>query len=100
MSTKPPALRWDGEDLLVRIKLQPRASADELVGMHDGMLKIRVTAAPVDGRANEAVLALIAHTFGVPKSRVTLEQGAGAREKQLRIVRPGQIPPQLLLLVS
>lgn len=91
-------LRWDGEDLIVRVHLQPKASRDEIVGMHGGALKVRVMAPPLEGRANASLIGLLAAAFGIPRSRVTLEHGASGREKSLRLIRPGRIPARLLHL--
>lgn len=83
---------WDGDDLILRIQVQPRASRDELAGLHGDRLKVRLTAPPVDGRANAALQALLAETFGVPKYRVILLTGESGRSKRVRIVNPGRIP--------
>jgi uncharacterized protein YggU (UPF0235/DUF167 family) len=50
----------------LRVRLQPRARREEIVGSRDGMLVVRVTEPPVDGRANAALCRLIARTLGVP----------------------------------
>lgn len=63
----------------------PRASRDELAGVRDGRLLVRVTAPPLDGRANAAVCALIAKRAGVPKGAVSVVRGETARDKRVRI---------------
>lgn len=73
----------DGCEIVVR--LQPRASANEVVGERDGVLLVRVTAAPVDGRANEALCRLIAKRARVGVRSVAVVRGAGAREKVVRV---------------
>lgn len=95
-STASSPLQWDGEDLLVQVRLQPRASADAIVGVHAGALKVRVTAPPVEGAANRRAIALLAAAFSVAKSRVTLESGAGSRDKRFRIHQPQRVPAGLL----
>ena len=60
--------RWDGEDLLLAVHLQPKASKDEFAGLHGDRLKIRLTAPPVEGKANAHLMAFLAKAFGVPNS--------------------------------
>jgi uncharacterized protein len=67
------------------VRLQPRAGANEIVGERDGALVVRVTAAPVDGRANDALCRLIAKRLRVGSQRVAVVRGAGAREKLVRV---------------
>ena len=67
------------------VRLQPRARRDEVVGERDGKVVIRVTAPPVDGRANDALCRLIAKAAGVAPSRVRVVRGHTAREKVVRI---------------
>jgi uncharacterized protein YggU (UPF0235/DUF167 family) len=62
-------------DAQIRVRLQPRASRDELLDVRDGVLRARVSAPPVDGRANVALCALIARTAGVAASRVSIVRG-------------------------
>ena len=69
----------------LRIRLQPRARRNEIVGERDGAVLIRVTAPPVDGRANEALCRFIAKKAGVAPSRVTLVRGHTARDKTLNV---------------
>ena len=69
----------------LRVRLQPRARRDEVVGERDGSVLIRVTAPPVDGKANEALCRLVAKKAGVAPSRVTLVRGHTARDKTLDV---------------
>jgi|SRR5690606_2962045 len=84
--------RWDGEDLLLDCHLQPKASRDEFAGLHGERLKIRLTAPPVEGKANAQLLAFLAAAFGVAKSQVRLESGELNRQKRVRIERPRRLP--------
>jgi uncharacterized protein (TIGR00251 family) len=83
-------------DLAIRV--QPRAKRTEVAGERDGAVVIRVSAPPVDGRANEAVCRLIAERLGVPKSAVQVVRGHTGRAKQVRVdgVSADQIRHRLL----
>jgi len=70
-------------DLAIRV--QPRAKRTEVAGERAGAVVIRVSAPPVDGKANEAVCRLIADRLGVPKSAVRIVRGESARDKVVRI---------------
>lgn len=89
--------RWDGEDLILACHLQPKASCDEFAGLHGERLKIRLTAAPVDGKANAKLLAFLADAFAVSKRQVSLESGQQSRQKRVRITQPRQLPAVLEL---
>jgi uncharacterized protein len=67
------------------VKVIPRASRDEVTGMRDGVLTVRVTAPPVDDAANRAVIKLIARRAGVARSRVRIVRGARSRHKRIEI---------------
>ena len=67
------------------VRLQPRARRDEIVGERGGAVVIRVTAPPVDGKANEALCRLIAKAAGVPPSQVNVVRGHSARDKVVRV---------------
>jgi uncharacterized protein (TIGR00251 family) len=71
--------------VLVDIHVMPNASSTQIQGLYDGVLKVRLHAPPVDGKANEALRVWLARTLGIAKSGVTLEHGASARRKQLRV---------------
>ena len=70
-------------DLAIRV--QPRAKRNEVAGERGGAVVIRVSAPPVDGKANEAVCRLIAERVGVPKSAVRIVRGESSRDKVVRI---------------
>ena len=84
--------QWQDSGLVLRCFVQPRASRDEIAGIHNECLKIRLTAAPVDGKANQQLQKFIAKQFGVARRQVTLLQGETSRHKTLRIEAPGKLP--------
>ena len=70
---------------LFKVIASPRASKTEAVGVHDGALKVRLAAAPVDGAANEALAAYLAKRLGVAKSAVIIAKGAAAKRKTVLV---------------
>ena len=69
--------------MVVSLYVQPRASRSELVGWHDGALKVALKAPPVDGKANVELVRLLAHVAGISKRRVRLLSGHGSRRKRV-----------------
>jgi uncharacterized protein YggU (UPF0235/DUF167 family) len=69
----------------LRVRLTPRAGTDRVDGVVDGVLRARVTAAPVDGGANEALCRLLARELGVPRTGVRVVSGATARVKVVEV---------------
>ncbi len=69
----------------IAVRLQPRARVNEIVGERGGVLLVRVTAPPVDGRANDALCRLIAKRAHLGTRRVSVVRGAGSREKVVRV---------------
>jgi len=67
------------------VRVIPRAARDQLAGTRDGRLLVRVTAPPLDGRANAAVCALLAKAAGVPKGAVRVVRGETSRDKRVQI---------------
>jgi uncharacterized protein len=84
--------RWDGQTLVLEIRLQARASENALMGISNARLRVRVTAAPVDNAANQRLIAVLAKAFGVAKSRVRLLSGARERDKRVAIDDPRRMP--------
>ena len=77
----PGFLRVSADGLLLRVKLQPRASATGILESAGDELRIRVTAPPVDAAANEALLRLLAEVLDCPRSQVELRRGQTSRHK-------------------
>lgn len=73
-----------GGDLL-RLRVTPRGGRDAVVGWDGEALRVRVAAAPADGAANDAVVALLARALGVSKGAVEIVRGASSREKWVRV---------------
>ena len=71
--------------LEVRIHVQPRAKRDEILGVHNGALKIKVTAPPVDDAANRALIEYLADRLCVSKSKLAILSGARSRDKNLHV---------------
>jgi uncharacterized protein (TIGR00251 family) len=84
--------RWDGEDLLLSVRVQPRASRDAFADPQPDALRVRLCAPPVDGRANASLIAFLAEAFGVARADVSLLSGAQGRNKRLRIQAPRALP--------
>lgn len=70
---------------LVDIVVQPRASTSEITGVHDGVVRLRIAAPPVDGAANSAVIALMSKTLHIRKSEMQIVSGHSGRRKRLLI---------------
>ena len=88
-------IRQDGPDLLLEVRVQPRASRTEFAGLMGDRLRIRLNAPPVDGRANAALVEFVAGECGLARSRVTLERGQTGRDKRLRLHGVAAIPDAL-----
>ncbi len=69
----------------IAVRVQPRARADVLVGLRNGVLVVRVMAPPLDGRANDVVCRLLADVLDVRRSAVTIVRGGRARDKLVAV---------------
>ncbi|MGF1546918.1 MAG: DUF167 family protein [Thiotrichales bacterium] len=87
--------RWEGNCLILNIRAQPRSSCDEFGEVRDGWIKLRITAPPVDGKANAHILKVLSKLFRVPVRRVELLSGVTTRDKTLRIEAPEQLPSMI-----
>lgn len=94
------AVKFDKDALVLRLYIQPKASRDQIVGLHGDELKVAITAPPVDGQANAHLQKFIAKQFRVAKSQVVIEKGELGRHKQVRISQPQQIPEVVSALRS
>ncbi|MCE2571376.1 DUF167 family protein YggU [Motilimonas eburnea] len=86
--------------LLLHIYLQPKAAKDAIVGLHDGELKITITAPPVDGQANRHLVKFLSKQCKTAKSQISIEKGELSRHKQVRIDQPKVIPEVILSLMD
>jgi len=78
-------VRQEGGAASFRVHVQPKSSHEEIVGEANGILKLRVTSPPVEGRANEACLCLLAKALDLPISRLRIASGQHARLKTIRV---------------
>jgi len=81
----PPYLRAQPDGIWLSIKLQPRASANEIGEVLGNELRIKVTAPPVDSAANEALVRFLAETLDCARNRVELMRGQTSRHKTVRV---------------
>jgi uncharacterized protein (TIGR00251 family) len=84
--------RWDGNDLLLWVRAQPKSSRNGFAEVLEDAIKVRITAPPVDGKANQHLQAWLAKQFRVAKRDVHIETGESSRRKRIRIHEPKLIP--------
>ena len=80
------------------VRVIPRASKSEIVGEIEGSLKVKISAPPMDGAANEEVIKLLAKSFEVAKSALSIVSGATSKTKRVRVI--GATPEQLQRLAD
>jgi len=80
------------------VRVVPRANRNEIVGVQGDTLKVRLTAPPVEGKANEALVAFLAQRLGVRKSQVEVVAGGTSRRKMIRVIglSPQEVEERLL----
>lgn len=88
---------WRGDSLILDCHLQPGAKGIGFAGLHGERLKIRISAPPVDGKANEMLLRFLATAFAVPKQHVSLLSGQQSRQKRVAIEAPQLLPAELAI---
>ncbi|WP_456445196.1 DUF167 domain-containing protein [Thiolapillus sp.] len=87
--------RRDGDDLLLFIRVQPRSSKDGFAEIMESVRKLRIKAAPVDGKANAHLIRYLSKRLGIPKSRILVETGHSSRNKRIRIKGLHRLPGDL-----
>lgn len=87
--------QWQGDDLVLDVRLQPRAASDGFAETLGDRVKLRITAAPVDGKANKHLIAFIAKAFKVAKADVSIISGETGRNKRIRIHQPARLPEMI-----
>jgi len=90
---KPTLVQQGESGVTFKVRVQPKASRNQVDGFSGDKLHLRVTAPPLDGKANLAVISLLAETLGVPKSRLRIIRGHGSREKtvQVSLITPDDV---------
>ena len=88
-------LSYKNNTLELHVIIQPRASSDEIVGLHEHRLKIRLKAPPVDGEANKYLIQYLSKAFKLPKKTITISKGLTSRLKTVSIKPIDKIPSQL-----
>jgi uncharacterized protein len=85
MAVSPISIRETAAGAVFPVRVVPRASRREIAGVQDGALKLRITAAPVEGKANEECIRLLAESLGVKKAQVTIIAGHTSRTKTVAV---------------
>ena len=88
MKARPSSRKQKQTDVsaILAVRIQPRSSKNGVTRMEDGSLKIRLTAPPVDGAANEALVKFLSETLSLSKSQIEIVSGHTSREKRIKIV--------------
>ena len=92
--------RWEDKNLILNCNIQPKSSEDRVVGLLGKELKIRITAAPTDGKANKHLIRFIAKQFAVKQSAITIVTGHSSRHKSLCIESPAKIPESFQITIE
>ncbi len=82
------------------VRVVPRASRSEIVGEHDGALRVRIAAAPVEGAANDELIGTIARALKIPRAAVEIISGQRSKNKKVRVTGAGQSAIEELLRLS
>ena len=85
MTVPPGPVRESRGRVLLSVIVQPGARRDEVAGLHDGRLRLRVTAPPEGGKANDRVIELVARLLGLRRVDVALAAGGSSRRKELAL---------------
>lgn len=86
------------QQTILDLYVQPKSSRTRIVGLHDGAIKLTITAPPVEGKANAQIAAFMAKTLKIPKSAVTILSGHQGRHKRLAVT--GINPDEIRLILT
>ena len=88
------------DGIRLAVQVQPNAKKTEVMGVLDDALKIRLQAHPIDGKANEALIAFLAKRLSVPRSALTITHGLASRRKVITVNGQGWSPEALLACLT
>lgn len=94
------AVRQEGDLLKLDLLIQPKASRDQIQGLHGDELKVAITAPPVDGQANSHLIKYLAKQFKVAKGQIQIVRGELGRHKSVTIQGPKQLPAEITALLA
>lgn len=94
------AVRQEGDLLKLDLLIQPKASRDQIQGLHGDELKVAITAPPVDGQANSHLIKYLAKQFKVAKGQIQIVRGELGRHKSVTIQEPKQLPAEIAVLLA
>ena len=84
-TTRDYGIKSTPDGVTISVHVAPRASTNKVMGVHNGALKVALTAPPVDGAANRALVEFIAKKLDVPRSAVTIVSGLASRNKVIQV---------------
>lgn len=87
--------QWNDQQLILNCRIQTKAGIDRFAEVVDDYLKIRITAAPVDGKANRHLIKFLSRQLKTSQSQIEIIQGLNSRDKRIGITSPGHVPPEL-----
>jgi uncharacterized protein len=87
--------RWNDNILILTVRVVPGAQKNVIGEVFDGAIQIRLTALPMDNKANDALIAFLGKAFKMPKSRITIIAGKKSKIKTIALVEPQQFPEVL-----
>lgn len=87
---------WEGETLHLLLRVQPKASKDEWAEIQGDRIRLRITAPPLEGKANKHLIRLLAKEFGIAKSGVHIRSGETGRNKHICIEAPLNLPAGII----
>lgn len=87
--------KWKNHTLILNVYVQPGACINEVVGIFDNHLKIRIRALAENNRANKQLKKFLAELFGVPEKSIELTRGNSGRRKCMQINNPQKLPPMI-----
>lgn len=96
----PPMIEEKKGGVRLHLFIQPKASRNEVIGPHNGEIKIKLTAPPVDGKANEELIEYLSEIFSVSKKQILITKGESNRHKTVEITDISPELAQRLLLIK